>query len=215
MLLLYDICSRVASFRRQSEGGSDSTTLSPCTMSWDTTPTLLWTDTFCLYSCRHRSAELSSCAFKITVNRNEILRSEVVLLKQHVAAPGSTNSERLTTKPAREGLASMYAYTYNPSGLSLMLCALSAVDGSGPNQCRITHTTHKPHTDKNKKQNGALHATVVRPRYQYRVTSLKIKKNKGSGFVLARLDVNKQTPTSLFETLKYIDVYLSTAANLT
>ena len=32
-------------------------------------------------------------------------------LKAHVAAPGSINSERLTAKPAREGVASMCACT--------------------------------------------------------------------------------------------------------
>ena len=51
-------------------------------------------------------------------------------IKTHVAAPGSTNFERLTATPAQEGFVSICART-EPTGLVVVPCALSAVDLSG------------------------------------------------------------------------------------
>ena len=57
-------------------------------------------------------------------------------LKTHVAAPGLTNSERLTARPARrEGLVIIYACT-EPIGAGIVVpCALNAFDLSGRLRC--------------------------------------------------------------------------------
>ena len=59
-------------------------------------------------------------------------------LKTHVAVPGSTNSERLTSIPAREGFGSVCAYT-EPVGTGIGAVCVERGRPKWPKRCCITH----------------------------------------------------------------------------
>ena len=95
-------------------------------------------------------------------------------LKTHVAAPGSTKSERLTTKPAREGFASMCACTEPVrTGVGVVCVEYGRLEWP-ITMLNYTHGEKKKH----------LHYTPLMTRYEEAFFSLENQEKKGSRFAL-------------------------------